>query len=175
MSENNFDPITGAPIESTPPLYGSTPNPAPPLYGSTPNPAPPLYGANPNPAPLQYGPNPYAEAPPEVRKWNWGAFYFGWVWGVGNKAYLGLLTLIPCFGFIWMFVCGALGNQWAWKSGEFKDVEQFMAVQRTWNRAGLIAFFVSLAVGILVAILWGVIFAAAVNNLSYYTDSYYGW
>lgn len=25
--------------------------------------------------------------------WNWGAFMFNWIWGVGNRCYLPLLSL----------------------------------------------------------------------------------
>jgi hypothetical protein len=140
---------------------------------------------NPNPVPVppayQYGqPNPYA-IPPEIRKWNWGAFAFNFYWGIGNKAYLALLCLIPCFGIVWMFFCGALGNQWAWKTGEFKDVEQFMAVQRTWNRAGFVYFIVWLAISVLYVILV-IIFAVAGASLwgglldSYnYNSGYDSW
>jgi hypothetical protein len=85
----------------------------------------------------------YAESqiPPEVRKWNWGAFMFNWIWGCGNGAYLALLYFIPVFGwFVWPFVCGARGNIWAWKSGKFKDLDTFLTTQRTWNIAGIIMF-----------------------------------
>jgi hypothetical protein len=86
------------------------------------------------------GGNPYLTVPPEIKKWNWGAFMFNWIWGIGNHAYMALLCLVPCFGVIWMFICGAKGNEWAWKSGEFRNVEIFLAVQKTWNRGGLVQF-----------------------------------
>jgi hypothetical protein len=155
MSDNNFDPNTGMPTGN---VYVE-PRPANPYPNSVP--------------PPQYGPNPYMEVPPEIRKWNWGAFYFGWAWGVGNKAYLALLTLVPCFNFIWMFFCGALGNQWAWKSGEFKDVEQFMAVQRTWNRAGFISFLVTVGLSILGAISYAALIAWLINSGIFDSLSYY--
>ncbi|MDR0850899.1 MAG: hypothetical protein LBN36_00235 [Clostridiales Family XIII bacterium] len=111
--------------------------------------------------------------PPEVRKWNWGAFMFNYIWGIGNHAYLPLLCLIPCFGTIWIFVCGALGNQWAWKSGEFKDLETFLAVQRTWNRAGFVYFIVCcvviglyLLIAIFSVAIFGVSFASIMSALN---------
>jgi hypothetical protein len=153
MSDNNFDPGQGqTPPYSPPPQPQYNPNPAP-----TP--------------PPQYGPNPYMEVPPEIRKWNWGAFSFNLFWGIGNKAWLALLCLIPCFNIIWMFVCGALGNQWAWKSGEFKDVEQFMAAQRTWNRAGLVYFIINIAGVVLLLLFWGAIF----TFFGRYSGSLYGY
>jgi hypothetical protein len=36
--------------------------------------------------------------PPEIDRWNWGAFLLNWIWGVGNNTFIGLLTLIPVFG-----------------------------------------------------------------------------
>lgn len=118
--------------------------------------------------------------PPEIKKFNWGAFVFGWIWGVGNKTYLALLGLLPIipyvvwifgisngsfappsflmivgwiFGIVWMFVLGFKGNEWAWKAGEFKNPEEFLVIQRTWNRAGFVCFLVYLAVIIISIIL----------------------
>jgi hypothetical protein len=103
-------------------------------------------------------PGHYAEppVPPAVKKWNWGAFMFNWIWGCGNGAFIALLCLIPIFGwFIWPFVCGARGNVWAWKSGKFKDLDTFLTTQRTWNTAGFIYFWVCLALIILEVIVIG--------------------
>ena len=85
--------------------------------------------------------------PREVKKWNWGAFMFNIMWGIGNRSYLPLLCLIPVFNIVWVFVCGAKGNEWAWKNGEYSSVDEFKKVQDTWNRAGL-ASFVLMIVGI---------------------------
>lgn len=86
--------------------------------------------------------------PHEINKWNWGAFMFNWMWGVGNKTYLPLLSLIPVFGFFWNFVVGFKGNAWAWEEGnyELKDLDTFKKIQATWNLAGLVNFIVSLAI-----------------------------
>ena len=123
-----------------------TPQGQPEGQPQTPGYPPQSSGANPGYPPQYSAPpmqNQYGEVPAAIKKWNWGAFAFNIWWGIGNHAYLTLLMLVPCISFIWMFVCGAMGNQWAWKSGEFKDVEQFMAVQRTWNKAGLLFFIVT--------------------------------
>ena len=53
-----------------------------------------------------YGPEP-------VRGWSWGAFIFSLPFGLGNRAYLTLLVLVPLLNFVWMFVCGAKGHEWA--------------------------------------------------------------
>jgi hypothetical protein len=114
-----------------------------PYYGQAPQ--GPGYGGGPytQPAPGYY----YGEIqiPPEVRRWNWGAFALNWIWGCSNGAFLTLLCLIPYFNIVWIFICGARGNRWAWKSGKFKDLETFLAVQKTWNIAGVIIFVIFIA------------------------------
>lgn len=84
--------------------------------------------------------------PPEIKKWNWGAFTFNIVWGIGNYTFLPLLCLIPIINIVWIFVCGFKGNEWAWKSGKFTNIEDFLATQETWSRAGFAYFIVSIAV-----------------------------
>lgn len=80
-----------------------------------------------------------------VKGWNWGAFMFTYVWGIGNSAYLTLLVFVPLLNLIWPFVCGFKGNEWALNSGTFQTVEEFNAAQKTWNKAGLVMFIVMLA------------------------------
>lgn len=80
------------------------------------------------------------ETPSEIKGWNWGAFSYSWIWGIGNKSYLPLLNLIPIFNIVWIFITGFKGNEWAWQKGDYKDVEKFQKVQSTWNRAGIVAF-----------------------------------
>lgn len=85
----------------------------------------------------------YSGVPDEVKRWNWGALMFNIYWGIGNHSYLPLLCLIPLFNIIWVFVCGAKGNEWAWKSGKFNNLDHFLAAQETWNRAGLVSFIIT--------------------------------
>ncbi|MCX2455214.1 ribonuclease G [Lacticaseibacillus nasuensis] len=99
--------------------------------------------------------------PEEIKHWNWGAFMFNWIWGIGNKSYLPLLCLIPVFNLVWVFFCGAKGNEWAWEKGDYKDVETFMAVQKTWNRAGLVQFIIFCSV-IAIYIIFFVVIGAAI-------------
>ncbi|MDR2486943.1 MAG: hypothetical protein LBD12_03180 [Clostridiales Family XIII bacterium] len=114
--------------------------------------------------PMQGNQQMYDEVPQEIRRWNWGAFMFNWVWGIGNHAYLALLCFVPLLNIVWVFVCGAMGNQWAWRSGEFKDVETFLRVQRTWSRAGLVSFIVA-AAGILLSLLMIPVLGAMMYNI----------
>lgn len=86
------------------------------------------------------------EIPYEIKGWNWGAFTFNIIWGIGNKTYLPLLCLIPVFNLVWIFVCGAKGNEWAWQSGNYRSVEEFKQVQKTWNIAGIAKFIWTIVV-----------------------------
>jgi hypothetical protein len=85
-----------------------------------------------------------------VCKWNWGAFFQSILFGFANKAWMTFLCLIPFFNFVWIFVCGAKGEEWAWKSGEFQDEGSFHATMKSWNRAGLLSLII-LAV---VVVIW---------------------
>jgi len=153
---NQYDPSQTQYGQQAPPQYGA------PQYG-----APPQYTQPPSYTPVY-------DVPPQIRKWNWGAFMFNFAWGVGNKAWLALLCLIPIFNIVWVFVCGAKGNEWAWKTGEFKDVETFLAVQKTWNRAGLVSFIITI-VFVVIYFIMIALFGAALFSYGYnpYYYSYY--
>lgn len=104
----------------------------------------------------------------EPRKgFNWGAFMFTWIWGIGNSAYLTLLCFVPLLNLIWPFICGFKGNEWALNSGAFQTVEEFNAAQKTWNRAG-IAMFILMAVFILIYVVFGVIMFTTLNSIISY-------
>src|ERR1700730_15715653 len=70
--------------------------------------------------------------PAEIDRWNWGAFLLNWIWGVGNNTFIALLTLIPFFGLIMLFVLGAKGSRWGWRNGRWDSIEHFKRTQRLW-------------------------------------------
>jgi hypothetical protein len=82
--------------------------------------------------------------PAEIRRWNWGAFFLNWIWGIGNQTYIALLALIPGFGFIWTLVLGIKGNAWAWRNGRWDSVEHFKRVQRKWAIWGAVIWLTAL-------------------------------
>jgi cytochrome oxidase complex assembly protein 1 len=102
--------------------------------------------------------------PPEIKGWNWGAFFLNWIWGIGNQTYIALLALIPGFGFIWMFVLGAKGSAWAWRNGRWDSVEHFKRVQRKWAIWGLIIWIL---VGLFFGGTIGSVFFALKNSAAY--------
>jgi hypothetical protein len=71
--------------------------------------------------------------PPEIDRWNWGAFLLNWIWGIGNNTFIALLIFVPFFGILIMpFVLGAKGSGWAWRNGRWDSLEHFKRVQRLW-------------------------------------------
>ena len=90
-----------------------------------------------------------AQIPPEIRGWNWGAFFLSWIWGIGNSVWIALLCLIPFVSWVMVFVLGAKGSEWAWASRKWDSVEHFKRNQRNWALAGLILFLVGVAFWVL--------------------------
>lgn len=80
--------------------------------------------------------------PPEIKGWNWGAFFLNWIWGIGNSTYIALLMFVPLVNIVMFFMLGAKGNEWAWKNRTWRDIEHFKQTQKKWRNAGLIVFFV---------------------------------
>ena len=79
--------------------------------------------------------------PPEVAafKWNWGAFFFSWIWCFyHNMASWGLLILlggsiIPGFHLVASIWLGISGHKLAWQRRRFEDgVPQLIAVETAW-------------------------------------------
>lgn len=105
--------------------------------------------------------------PAEVKRWNWGAFWFNIYWGFGNRTYLPLLCLIPVFNIVWVFVCGFKGNAWAWQNGNYRkaDLEHFLQLQHTWSRAGIFAFIFQVVLGIVLYAIYAVVLVAVFSQL----------
>jgi cytochrome oxidase complex assembly protein 1 len=78
------------------------------------------------------------EIPPELDRWNWGAFLLNWIWGIGNSVFIALLALVPFVNIVMMFVLGARGSRWAWEKRIWRDAEHFRRTQRGWAIAGVI-------------------------------------
>jgi hypothetical protein len=79
-----------------------------------------------------------AQLPPEIRGWNWGAFFLNFFWGIGNSTYFALLMWIPIFNFFVPFILGAKGNKWAWQNRRWIDVNHFKRTQRKWAITGFL-------------------------------------
>lgn len=159
-------PRGGAGYGQAPPPPGYGQQPPPPGYGQ--QPPPPGYGQQPPPGYGQQPPPGYGAAYPggyyqptaaDLGGWNWGAFTFTWIWGLNHRTYWPLIGLIPYVGWIMCFVCGVMGNRWAWESGRFGSLDEMRECQRVWAVWGLRVFIYSLVV-VVVSLIILVLFAA---------------
>ncbi len=70
----------------------------------------------------------------ELIKFNWGAFFGTWLWGIFNKTPV-TLFMIPLFftlgAFPFMLICGLKGNEWAYKNNndKYDSIENFHVLQ----------------------------------------------
>lgn len=91
--------------------------------------------------------NDPAEIPAELDRWNWGAFFLSWIWGVGNSTWIALLALIPFVNIVMMFVLGFRGSRWAWQNRAWRSADHFRRSQRGWGIAGLVVWIVMICGG----------------------------
>jgi len=94
-------------------------------------------------------PNPEAanRKPECFNKFNWGAFWFTWIWGIANGVWISLLCLIPAVSFVMLFILGFKGNEWAWEvQKKSKSPEEFDRSQHAWAKAGWIFLAVSFGI-----------------------------
>ena len=52
-----------------------------------------------------------AVVPPQVKRWNWGAFFLTPIWAIANSVWIGLLGFVPVVNFMMSFVLGVKGNE----------------------------------------------------------------
>ena len=95
----------------------------------------------------------FVEEPKCLHKWNWGAFLFGWIWGIGTGVGYAFLTLIPYVNIVMMFVLGAKGSQWAWEKQKGNMTpEEFDKSQHNWAVAAGIYFIIVLIISFIIAL-----------------------
>lgn len=101
-------------------------------------------------------------APLEVRGWNWGAFFWSWIWGVPNGVWVSLLIcMLGIIGSIWL---GAKGSEMAWSKRRFESIEQFKSTQRAWATWGWVLFFLNLITVSIIALVFGATIVAAIAS-----------
>lgn len=81
-----------------------------------------------------------AVVPPQIDRWNWGAFLLNWIWGIGNNTFIALLMFVPFVNLVMAFILGAKGSTWAWRNKRWESVEQFQSVQRKWAKWAVILY-----------------------------------
>ena len=81
------------------------------------------------------------------KRFNWGAFFFGWLWGIFHKSFITLIQLpflILNFPFSNLIVLGLMiwfgikGNAWAWEKMAWQEIDEneFHAREKKWAIAG---------------------------------------
>lgn len=69
-----------------------------------------------------------------VKKFNWGAFFGTWIWGLFNRTFITLweipLSLTPVGWFFFPLICGLKGNEWAYQNKQCSDIEAFHKSQK---------------------------------------------
>lgn len=78
----------------------------------------------------------FTSVPREVKRWNWGAFWLTWIWGLFNGVYISLLGLIPIINIFMSFYLGAKGNELAWRNRYWDREIDFLKTQKKWAIAG---------------------------------------
>ena len=79
------------------------------------------------------------------KEFNWGAFIATWLWGLFNKSYKTLWSLLLGFtpwGIYFQLYCGLKGNEWAFKNKKCTDVEKFNRSQEKQTTIFLILSFI---------------------------------
>lgn len=127
------------------------------------------------PAPVEPKPTP-APTPtpivvsrqPNLSKWNWGAFFLNWIWGIFNGCWWLLpiyLVIIVCsfipivnlfsivLSIAFSVTCGVKGTEWAWENKVWTSVDDFEHTQSVWSKVAVGLFFASLLLGMVMMIL----------------------
>ena len=94
-----------------------------------------------------------AAVPAEIDRWNWGAFFLNWIWGIGNNTYIAFLVFVPLVNMVMPFVLGAKGSAWAWRNKRWESVEHFKTIQRRWAAWGGI-FWVCMVAAMVALFFW---------------------
>lgn len=106
----------------------------------------------------------------ELDKWNWGAFFLTWIWGLGNRVYIALLVFIPGINIIMLGVLGMNGNLWAWRARRWESIEKFKRSQRKWAIAGLILWLMPLILIIVSFVMWRADFNSIRRNIGQFSE-----
>ncbi|MEB3343182.1 serine/threonine-protein kinase [Okeania sp.] len=101
------------------------------------------------------------QVPAEIIGWNWGGFLLPGFWCITNRVWVGLFAwsdfIFLTSGMGWLvtaIILGAKGNEWAWKSREWKSISDFKRHQRMW---AIISFLLIISIVILVILFFLVV------------------
>ena len=92
------------------------------------------------------------EIPSQAVGWSWAAFFWGPIWAIGNKVWSGLLTLLPGIGLIFLIILACKGKKKSWETGNWKDIEHFVRIQRRWVKVALILMLVNIVATVVLVV-----------------------
>jgi hypothetical protein len=92
--------------------------------------------------------------PPEIKHWNWGAFFLSWIWGIFHEVWISLIALCPYVGLIINIILGIKGNEWAWQARRYNSVEEFKKREKKWAIAGAIVWAVIIIPTTIILLYW---------------------
>ena len=117
-----------------------------------------------------------------TKRFNWGAFILDWIWGLGNKSYITLITLplwilcfVPQFALLSVILnfglsiwFGIKGNAWAWHNKHFDSIEAFHNYQNKWEIAAIISIIICVVVVLVIPLIlfWTLLKPVNVQNPS---------
>lgn len=100
-----------------------------------------------------------AKLPKKYRTFNFGAFGGGVIWAFAHQMYaaaililIGSMLTSGILGIAGCIYLGVKGNELAWESRNFDDIQDFLDCQRAWTMFAIIPFIVFLASSILLFI-----------------------
>ena len=99
-----------------------------------------------------------------IARFNWGAFFGTWIWGLFNKSYKTLFMLLLWFtpaAVPFALLCGIKGNEWAYKNKKYETSEQ---LHKSQAKQAIIWTILWPVVSILVSVLLGVFSGVAINR-----------
>lgn len=97
----------------------------------------------------------------DIKRFNWGAFFLTWIWGIGNNVMetlwilvTGFVPVVGCLlgGLVLPIIFGIKGNEWALKNKSYKSLEHFHSVQRTWAIIGLSVYIATTLIWIVIGL-----------------------
>ena len=153
VNANNIP--TPQPMSIQTPQPASKPTPVPkPTPIPTPKPA-----VTPIPQPTPWPSSvPTHPTESELDSWNWGAFFFNWIWGLFNGVYWPLLLIaigwIPYVGQIGALIgaiyLGTKGTRQAWNAKKWDSWNSFKETQHKWAVAIWWVLGVSFILGLII-------------------------
>jgi hypothetical protein len=95
-----------------------------------------------------------AVVPHQIQRWNWGAFFLTFIWGLRHRVYSSLFVFVPFVGLFVPILLGLNGNELAWRAVRWNSIEEFLRVQRSWSKWGIGLFVAGIFLGAICLVMY---------------------